>query len=113
MSTRISSAAVTLFLAACGMPRGEQPAGETIACAVDGAAQFAEACTLERAANQLVVHRPDGAFRRLEVVSDGGVAALDGADTARETVLGNGLVEVQVAGERYRFRLEAPGSARP
>ena len=112
MSTRISSTALVLVLAACGKPAAEPPTGERIACALDGAPEFADICTLERVGNQLVIHRPNGAFRRLEIVSDGGVAALDGADEAREEVLANGRVGVTIAGDRYRFKLEAPGSAR-
>jgi glucose/arabinose dehydrogenase len=82
-------------------------ADDRIECAVDGAA-FARACTLERAAGPdglvLTVHAPSGGFRRLLVTKDGrGVAAADGAEPAKVTVLGPGRIEVAIGGDRYRL----------
>ncbi|QGN53775.1 hypothetical protein [Novosphingobium sp. Gsoil 351] len=111
MSMRIFSLASALAVSSCGSSSGAQPAGEQIACALDGAAGFARVCSLERSGSQVTVRRPDGGFRRFEIVTDGGLAALDGAGEARETVLSNGMIEAQIDGDRYRFRLEAPGSA--
>ena len=101
-------AGMTIFLTACGQaPRGEPPPGDRIACALDGAAEFAETCTLERSGPQLVVHRPDGGFRRL-VIEGQGVQPLDGADVATTTPLADGGLEVAIAGDRYRIPADAP-----
>ena len=102
---RISSLALAVGLAACGQaPRGEPPSGERIACAVDGAAEFAAVCTLERRSGGLVIHRPDGGFRRL----DAALQPIDGADAATVTALAGGGSEVAVAGDRYRVPADAP-----
>ena len=99
-----------LLLAGCAKPVAE-PKGETIACAIDGAANFADGCTVERKGTRLVVHHPDGGFRQFEISSDGAVTALDGADTAQSIAIANGMIEAQIDGDRYRLNLEAPGSA--
>src|SRR5687768_11417086 len=52
-----------LLLSACSQDPTPPPPGERIVCALDGAAEFAQTCTLERSGPQLVVHRPDGGFR--------------------------------------------------
>ena len=85
--------------------------GETIACAIDGSADFADACTVEREGQRLVVHRPDGGFRQLEISSEGTVTTLDGTDAAQSTMLTNGMIEVRIEGDRYRISREAPGDA--
>jgi hypothetical protein len=105
---RIFSLAATLALAGCGQaPRGEPPPGERIACALDGAAEFAEICTFERSGPQLVVHRPDGGFRRFMLESQG-VQPLDGADAATTAPLAGGGLEIAIAGDRYRIPADAP-----
>ena len=106
---RISSGALlTLTLAACsaGAP-DKDDRGETIACALDGAADFAQACSVERARASgglmLIVRHPNGGFRRLQVTSDGrGVVAADGADAVASALAG-GLLEVSIDGDRYRL----------
>jgi len=80
---------------------------DRIDCAVDGAA-FARVCTVERMRGEagllLTVHAPSGAFRRLLVTRDGrGVAAADGAEPAKVSVLGPGRIEVAIGGDRYRL----------
>ena len=85
--------------------------GETIACAIDGSAAFTDACTIERKGPRLVVHRPDGGFHQLEISSDGAITALDGADAPQSTKLANGMIEVRIEADRYRFRREAPSVA--
>ena len=108
MSTRISSLGVALALVGCGQaPRGEPPPGERIACALDGSAEFAQACTVERSGPQLVVHRPDGGFRRFMIEGESG-QPLDGADAATVTLLPDGVTEIAVAGDRYRIPADAP-----
>ena len=100
-----------LMLAGCAKPVAE-PKGETIACAIDGAANFADGCTVERKGTRLVVHHPDGGFRQLEFTSNGAITALDGADAAQSIAIANGIVEAQIDGDRYRLKLEAPTNAR-
>ena len=116
-----------LLLVACGSgkPAGNRtasaaPADPTIPapgvsaddgkvdCAVDGAAEFAHVCTIERNVTKdgltLTVRAPSGSFRRLLVTKDGsGVAAADGAEPAKVTVVGAGRIEVALAGDRYRL----------
>ena len=99
-----------LLLAGCAQSPAE-PKAETIACAIDGAADFADVCTVERKGTQVVVHHPDGGFRQLEITSNGAITALDGADAAQSIAIANGLVEAQIEGDRYRFRREAPTNA--
>src|SRR4051812_34405865 len=65
---------------------------DRIDCAIAGG-PFAHACTVERTAGKdgltLTVRAPSGSFRRLEVTGDGrGVAAADGAEPAKVTVIG-------------------------
>jgi hypothetical protein len=99
-----------LLLAGCARPAAE-PAGKTIACAIDKATEFADVCTIERNGSRLVVRRPDGGFRQFETTIDGKVTALDGADTAQAIAIANGKVEAQIDGDRYRFSLKAPSDA--
>ena len=102
-----------LLLAGCAKPAVE-PVGEVISCAIDGAADFADVCTVERLGNRLVVHRPDGGFRQFEINGSGAVSALDGAEAAQAIAVANGLVEAQIDGDRYRFSLRHPSvTAKP
>lgn len=80
---------------------------EKIACAVGGASDLKEVCSVQRITAddvvQLVVHHPDGGFRRFEIRSDGtGLAPADGADDAQREV-GNGTLDLTVSGDTYRF----------
>src|SRR5688572_12671575 len=92
MSTRTSSAAILLLLAACdapdaaGAPQAADP-DDLIECAVNGAAAFARECVVERTPADegliLTVRHPDGGFRRFVATTDGtGVATADGAQPA-------------------------------
>lgn len=86
-----------------------------MACAVNGAADFAEVCKVERKMVDgeltLIVHHPDGGFRRFDVLDDGtGIAAADGADIATTQIAGDGI-EVTVDGDRYRFPARIEGNA--
>ena len=96
-----TSLALPLLLCSCdgaGVAKG----APAIECAVDGAASFEPSCTLEREGATLIVHHPDGGFRRLEA-APGGVAPADGADPALVAALPDGRLEVTVAGDRYRL----------
>jgi hypothetical protein len=90
-----------------------EPVDAPIECAVDGAA-MARVCTIEKVPGPsglgLTVRSPSGSFRRLLVTKDGrGVAAADGAEPVRVTVIGPGRIEVAVGGDRYRL----PASIQP
>jgi hypothetical protein len=121
MSTRISSALILpLSLAACGGKNqpAPPPPGDAIDCAVDSAASFQRVCTVSevRASNgpMLTVNNPDGGFHRLAVTRDGrGVIAADGAEAARVTVIGNGMIEVAIGQDRYRLPAHVKGQAAP
>lgn len=92
--------------AACSGGGGEPvPQGETVACAVAGAVDFAENCVIERVheagSDILVLHHPDGGFRRLIVLPSGGLIAADGAAQAEVTEQ-QGVFEVTLEQDRYR-----------
>ena len=103
-------AGLTLALAACGSAP-EPPASERVACALDGAKVFAEVCRLERDGPRFSVHRPDGGFRRFEPVKGQSIHLIDGADVAQQGTLDGGMVELRIGDDRYRLKLETPGSA--
>ena len=81
------------------------PEGDALACAVAGAADFTDECVVERVheagADILVLHHPDGAFRRLIVLPSGGLIAADGAAQA-QVIDGDGAFEVTIEQDRYR-----------
>jgi hypothetical protein len=116
---RILAGAGLLALAACSAPIDPEEAreaaraeagGTTIPCALDGAAAFTEDCwyqRIERDGERLVViHHPDGGFRRLALAEGGGLSAADGADPATVAV-SEGVAEISLAGSRYRLPLRA------
>lgn len=116
---KLASLSALAALAACSQgtePDPSQPAegSEHIACAVDGAADFAEVCAVERVTGDgrlgLVVRHPGGGFRRFEVVPGQGVTVIDGADAGKVQVAGDKL-EVTVGEDRYRFPYSAKGDA--
>ena len=91
----------------------EEVAGRALECALDGSAEWSSDCRAEMVQDEgrviLVAHHPDGAFRRLELHSDGSVSAADGADKAVST-MSDGAVEVSVAQDRYRIPAGAAAS---
>lgn len=110
-----------LLLAACGgtadptAPQGNgaaaPPAGQPdnrIECRPAGASAFARACTVDEADSPrgrvFTVRKADGGFRRLLWRNDDFVAA-DGAQPAHVTRLADGIVEVEIGGDRFRFGL--------
>lgn len=78
-------------------------------CGEAGVATFERSCRLEQEGSTLLIHYPDGGFRRLRIVP-ASVAATDGADPALVQALPDGRLEVTIA--RNRFRLP-PGIAGP
>ena len=109
LSKHIALAAV-LMLSACGQSE-PKPAGESIACALDGATAFAEVCRLERDGPRFSVHRPDGGFRRFEPVAGQGIRSIDGVDAAVLIPRENGITEVSVDGDRYLVQVVKPGGS--
>lgn len=129
MFTRISDrrfllgAALLTGLAGCTAPsapdnsalanaeaRGNEQAAEDgrIACALEGAVNFDRTCTMDRMTGPngtvLMVGRDDVGFRRLLVAGDGrGLVAADGAEPAVVAIVGDGLIEVSIGKDRYRF----------
>ena len=107
------------MLAACsGGAPGAAQGGERVACALDGAADFAEICAADRVAvgdqRLLVVRHPDGAFRRFVLTADGReLSAADGADEAELELVG-GSVVMTIGKDRYRLALplDRPANAR-
>lgn len=106
---RILSALALAGLAGCSVSEATQelPVDDesAISCAIGTASQFSRLCRVEREIVEgtlfLVIQHDDGAFRRLEVLTDGrGVAAADGADEARITVF-DGEIEVAIGQDRY------------
>lgn len=95
------------LVTACGGPPERKAAETRIECAVDGATAFARVCTVERSPGPDVlftIRAPSGGFRRLAATSDGrGVMAADGAEPATVRIVGKGLIEVSIGGDRYRL----------
>jgi hypothetical protein len=94
-------------LSACSAAE-ETPKGRGIDCATSGSDKFLPECFVEdsRAGERhfLTVRNKAGAFRRFEMVDDGrGVVAADGADEAVAKWSAEGVLEVAVGGDRYRF----------
>lgn len=90
------------------LQRARANADGHIICAVPGSDDFARQCELDRTytadGTVLTVRQPDGGFHRLLITHDGrGVIAADGAEPAKVTVIGDGLIEVAIGGARYRL----------
>jgi hypothetical protein len=111
-----------LGLAACGDKAASDPfAGssggttELVECAPAGQTAFERKCAIDRvqepAGLTLTIRHPDGAFRRLLVTGDGrGVVAADGAEPATVSLAGGNIIEVAVAGDRYRLPATVKGA---
>ncbi len=119
MSLRaLSGLALCAVIAACSPPE-QAPKGRVIDCALAGSLKFLPDCFVEdsRVGERrfLIVRHKDGAFRRFEMVDDGrGVIAADGADPATADWSSEGILEVSVGNDRYRFparmKADAPQS---
>jgi hypothetical protein len=115
--------APALLLAACQKPPPD-PVVEaaarapTVSCALAGAAAFGTGCTIEKIVSPdglaLIVHHPDGGFRRLTVTTDGrGVITADGSETATVTIVDPDTIEVAVDKDRYRLPATVKGQKLP
>ena len=117
MSMRIFSLIAVTALAACSGASKDAAGGTPIECALDSSAEFVRDCTVEAKSSDegpyLVVHRPDGGFRRLAVSADRKtVSAADGAEEAAVTSKYGGL-EVRLGADRYRLPLPLPNADAP
>ena len=117
-----------LLLAACGgapdngdlaeaEARGsrEAAANGRIECALEGAKLFDRTCTVEEMSGVdgtvLVVGRPNVGYRRLQITTDGrGVVSADGAEPAKVTIVGDGMIEVAIGSDRYRLPANTGGA---
>ena len=105
MSLRISSAALVLMLAACA-EQSPPPPGDDIECAIGPAADFSGVCTLEKTAGspQLILHHPDGGFRRVtRDPATGNLAPLDGAEPLVIVAEADGVLQFAIGADRYRI----------
>ncbi|MFN7029264.1 MAG: hypothetical protein ACK4PC_07855 [Sphingopyxis sp.] len=125
---KLGCVAGLLLLAACGgapdngdlaeaEARGSREAAEDgrIECALEGAKLFDRTCTVEEMSGVdgtvLVVGRPNVGYRRLQITTDGrGVVSADGAEPAKVTVVGDGMIEVAVGSDRYRLPANTGGA---
>lgn len=106
MCLRISSAlALPLVLAACGS-ESPPPPGDEVDCAIGAGADFSPVCTLETVAGgeQIILHHPDGGFRRLRFYPDSDtLATFDGAEPVLPERAEGGAVQFAVGEDRYRI----------
>lgn len=102
--------ACVVLLAACSAAKEPGPVDitrEHIDCAVGGVPELKPACSVERIEEDgrltLIVHHPDGSYRRFGVKKDGtGVTTLDSATLPRVR-LAAGRLDVLVGTDRYLF----------
>jgi hypothetical protein len=90
----------------------------TVPCALAGSATFGAQCGVERLVSPdgltLVMHHPDGGFRKLLVATDGrGVVTADGAQAALVSVVDPATIEVAVGDDRYRLPATVKGQPLP
>ncbi len=114
---------VPLALAGCHKRAGEATAeaaahGAVVPCALGGAKTFKPECAVERTVAgdglMLILHHPDGGFRRLLVTTDGrGVVTADGSDQASVAVIDPGTIEVAVGDDRYHLPATVKGQKLP
>jgi hypothetical protein len=86
-----------------------------IDCALEGAKAFDRDCTITEMTGAdgavLVVGKADVGYRRLQIATDGrGVVSADGAEPAKVTIIGDGMIEVAVGGDRYRLPANTGGA---
>ncbi|MFM6853768.1 MAG: hypothetical protein ACKOUM_06775, partial [Sphingopyxis sp.] len=85
-----------------------------IFCALGPGSNFRLDCTMDRVVSTdgavLVLGRADTGYRRFRITGDGrGVVAADGAEQAVVSVIDNGMIEVAIAGDRYRLPAQVRG----
>ena len=115
---RFAPALFLLILPACGElapnsgnaadPFAAVDPDDRIECRFGEMPQFERSCIVEGREGEggriLAIRKPDGGFRRLEIVADGrGVVAADGAEPAVVTLLDDRRIEVAIGGEHFRL----------
>ena len=103
--TLATTVALCAIVTACTSNESEQPAGESIECAIGEGKDFERVCTYQydEAKREAVIYHPDGGFRRFRMLPGGaGVASTDGAEDVMQGIMG-GQLEVTVGYDRYRF----------
>ena len=107
MSLRISSAiGLAAALAGCSAADSPPPPGDTVECAIGAGADFAPVCVLERAGEDIVLHHPDGGFRRLSRdPATGALAPRDGADVLKPELDDADTLSFALGADRYRIPL--------
>jgi cytochrome c5 len=128
MMRRLGAIGAVLLLAGCnGAPdngtlaqaeaRGAKTAAADgrIECALEGAKLFDRTCTVTEMSGAdgaiLVVGKQDVGYRRLQITTDGrGVVSADGAEPAKVAIVGDGMIEVTVGGDRYRLPANTSGA---
>lgn len=107
MSLRTSSAlAAFVLVAACSGAESPPPPGDAVDCAIGAGAEFSSVCTLERVAGtqQIVLHHPDGGFRRLtRDPATGALAPLDGAEPLMSAADAPESLQFAIGQDRYRI----------
>jgi len=104
---KLAAPFAALLLLSCGGEGEQARKGESVECAIGGAA-FERSCTMERSEGPdgltVTIRNEAGGFRRLLLPKDGsGAVAADGAERAQVSVLGDGRAEVAIGGDRYRL----------
>ncbi len=112
MFLRIFSAGLlALALTSCGAEAGA-PEGTNIDCAIGAGADYSTVCTIERVSDEegdvLLLHHPDGGFRRLTYkVQTGELSTVDGADLLEDRSLEPGKArEFAIGEDRYLVPIE-------
>ena len=107
MYLRTSSALVAMLaLAGCGA-ESPPPPGVAVECAIGEGGALASDCTLERAGDEIILHHPDGGFRRLNRdPSTGVLAARDGAEPLVTEAGEPGVAQFRIGADRYRIPLK-------
>lgn len=113
-----SSLALILLITACGRPdndvladaeeraASQQADDGRIECAINGDTNFTKGCETERLAGEdgvtLIIRHPDGGFRRFHILTDGrGLAAADGSEQAKISIVENDKILVSVGSDKY------------
>ena len=103
MFLRTFSAFIGLaLLAGCEQAESPLPPGEKVECAIGAGAALSPVCTLERVGSDIILHHPDGGFRRLiRDPATGGLAPRDGAETLVPEQRGAEAIAFAIDADRY------------
>lgn len=107
MSLRIFSALAGVMIATgCSGAQSPPPPGDKVDCAIGAGADFSPVCTLERVAGEIVIHHPDGGFRRLtRDPATGALRPRDGADDLVGQAEDAATLAFAIGSDRYRIPL--------